>query len=228
MLLMQYLDEGTKYSIEFRKHSKNVVEIVGDIPVKICGFTLSREGKHDNFDYSGFTTIFRKQEGSVLFSNDESVYIEPEPAPEPEPYVPTLKELKSAKLSELNGAKEAAIAQGFNATLTDGTTEHFDLSGDAKLYLTALRTEVLTGSDPIPWHVSDSSVACKNYSNADMNIITQTALNLVVFHETYIFDITRYVNSIETEEELSSVYYGMSIPEEYQSEPLKDMLAQMS
>ncbi len=79
MLLMRYLDHEVKYKIEYKKHSKNVVEIVGDIPVKTTGFILSREGKNDNFDYSAFKTIYRKLEKSILFSNDGSEYIEPIP-----------------------------------------------------------------------------------------------------------------------------------------------------
>jgi len=37
-----------------------------------------------------------------------------------------------------------------------------------------------------------------------------------------------YIRAMETQEEVESVVYGMAIPEEYQSEPLKAMLAQMS
>lgn len=143
-------------------------------------------------------------------------------------YIPTLEEVKTAKIAEMEASKHAVFGMGFNVVLSDGSAEHFNLSDEDKLYLTALQTQVLAGVDPIPWHVSDSNIACKNYSNTDMGIITQTALSLVVYHETYINDITRYINSIETKEEVAAVIYGMPIPEGHQSEPLKNMLAQMN
>lgn len=76
MLEMKYLDKENKYSIEFKNHSKNIVEIIGDIPVRTSGFLLSRPGKNDNWDYSNYTTIYRKTKDSVMFSNDGSEYVE--------------------------------------------------------------------------------------------------------------------------------------------------------
>lgn len=139
-------------------------------------------------------------------------------------YIPTIEELKAAKIEQLKMEKSIVIEQGFDATLTDGTVEHFSLTADDQLYLTALRTQVLAGADPIPWHVSDDDAACKYYSNADMDIITQTAMTIIVYHITYVKDIIRYVNSITDKEELAEVTYGMAIPEEYQSQPLKDTM----
>lgn len=139
-------------------------------------------------------------------------------------YIPTIEELRAAKIAELKATKEAVIAQGFDATLTDGTVEHFSLTTDDQLYLTALRTQVLAGADPIPWHISDDSAACKYYSNDDMNIITQTAMTIIVYHITYVKDIIRYVNNITDKEELDMVEYGMIVPEEFQSQPLKDTM----
>lgn len=143
-------------------------------------------------------------------------------------YVPTIEDIRAAKISEMSASKEYAVGQGFNVTLTDGSVEHFSLSNEDQLYLTALQTSVLAGQDPIPWHVSDASIPCKEYSNADMAIITGTAMNIIVYHVTYLKDITRYINSIEDKETLNKVTYGMVIPEEFQSEPLKNMMAQMN
>ena len=143
-------------------------------------------------------------------------------------YIPTLDDLKAEKIKEMVATKAFIISQGCNAVLSDGTVEHFSLAEEDQMYLIALQTQVLAGVDPIPWHVSDDNIACKNYSNTDMAIITQTALNNIVYHVTYLKDITRYINSIEDKNMLKTVQYGMFIPEEYQSEPLKSMLAQMN
>lgn len=95
MVLMKYKGLKTEYEVNFKKVSSNIVQIIGEVPAKTNGFTVSRKDKNDNWDYSDYTTIYREKEGSILFSNDGSVYVEPEPIPEPEPYVPTEEELKA-------------------------------------------------------------------------------------------------------------------------------------
>lgn len=89
------------YPVDFKKVGRNVVELKGDFPIQTTGFVLSRAGMEDNFDYSGYTTIYREIDGGVQFSNDGSAYVEPEPVPEPElePYVPTLEEVKANKIA---------------------------------------------------------------------------------------------------------------------------------
>lgn len=84
MLNMTYIGQSKKYPISFKTISKNVVQIAGDFPVRTSGFTLSRGGKEDNWDYSGYTTVYREIDGGVQFSNDGSVWVEPEPMPEPD------------------------------------------------------------------------------------------------------------------------------------------------
>lgn len=74
---LQYQKDNSIYEIEFKKISKNIVEIKGDFPVKEDGFTLSREEYEDNWDYSTFTTVYKEIENGVQFSNDGSVYVEP-------------------------------------------------------------------------------------------------------------------------------------------------------
>lgn len=76
-MLLQYLDDSSTYEVEFKKISKNVVQITGDFPVKTTGFTLSRPNMNDDWDYSEYTTVYKEIEGGVQFSNDGSVYVEP-------------------------------------------------------------------------------------------------------------------------------------------------------
>lgn len=140
-------------------------------------------------------------------------------------YVPTLEEAKEQKVSEMNEAQQTAIQNGVNVTLTDGTVEHFTLTEHDQTSLMGLQTKVVAGEESIPWHTSDQSEHCKYYSNADMAIITETALNYVAYHVTYFRDLRIYINALETKEEVGDIFYGVYIPGEYQSEPLKDMIA---
>ena len=124
MLDLVYKGEDKIYPITFDRLSDHIVEITGDFPVKTVGFTLSRTGMEDNWNYGGFTTIYREIEGGAQFSDDGTVYVEPEPDPEPEvpdppePYIPTLEEVQEAKVSEMNSEMERVIAYGVPVTLT--------------------------------------------------------------------------------------------------------------
>lgn len=163
-------------------------------------------------------------------SSDGSVYVEPEPTPEPEPepYEPTLEDLQEAKVAEMNMAQQGIIATGVDVVLTDGTTEHFALEEHDQTSLVGLQSQVAAGEENIPWHTSDESEHCKFYSNEDMKKITATAMSYVTWHITYFRDLRIYIRSLESKEDVEKVIYGMDIPEAYQSEPLKAMMAQKS
>lgn len=90
---MKYTGLKTEYEVNFSRLSPHVVQLLGDFPVKARGFSLSREGKEDNWDYSGYTTIYREVEGGIQYSDDGSVYVAPVSPPEPDPYIPTEEEL---------------------------------------------------------------------------------------------------------------------------------------
>lgn len=229
MLELKYIKLKSSYEVDFIQISENVVEIRGDFPIKTHGFTLSRPGQNDDWDYSDFTTIFRTLENGAQFSNDESVYVEPEPTPELpnipfEPYEPTLAEIQESKVREMNAEQQKVIQNGINVTLTDGTIEHFTLTSQDQTSLTGLQSQVAQGLDNIPWHTSDQTQHCKYYSNADMSLIVSAAMQYITWHVTYFRDLRIYIRSLDEKDIVSNIYYGIEIPEKYQSQPLKDMI----
>ena len=224
MITLKYIGSEDIYNVEFSRISPNVVQVLGDLPFSDAGFTLSRPEKNDPWDY---TTLYRKIEGGLQFSKNGSVYVEPvrpDPVPE-EPYIPTLEEVKAAKIAEMETVKEAAMAAGINVTLADNSTEHFSLADKEQKLLMALQANVIAGDEKIPWHVSDETQHCKYYSNADMKSIITAASKYGTYHETYIRDIRIYINSLGDKEAVEAVYYGMVIPEGYRSEVLEDIYA---
>ena len=226
MLNMNYINSTEKYAVNFKTITSNIVEIKGDFPIQTDGIQISRDKKQDDiWDYSDYTTIYREIEGGVQFSNDGSVYVEPEPTPEPEPYVPTLEEVQESKVIEMNAVQQRIIAQGIDVTLTDGTVEHFTLTEHDQTSLMGLQVQVAQGAELIPWHTSNQSEHCKFYSNEDMALITMAAMSYVTWHVTYFRDLRIYIRSLTTKEEVEAVAYGMDIPTEYQSDPLKAMIA---
>lgn len=175
-------------------------------------------------------TTYKEEENGFILSNDGSVYVEPEPEPEPtpEPYEPTLEDSQEAKVAEMNMAQQGIIATGVDVVLTDGTTEHFTLEDHDQTSLVGLQSQVAAGEENIPWHTSNEAEHCKFYSNKDMKKITATAMAYVTWHVTYFRDLRIYIRSLESKEDVEKVTYGMDIPEAYQSEPLKAMMAQKS
>lgn len=224
MLELKYLNSNEIYQVNFSQRANNICELIGDFPIRTDGFLLSRKNMDDIWDYSDYTTVYREIEGGVQFSNDGSVYLEPEPVA---PYVPTLEEVQEQKVIEINNVQQAIIAQGIDVTLTDGTVEHFTLTDHDQTSLMGLQAQVVQGVELIPWHTSDQSEHCKFYSNADMALITTAAMSCVTWHVTYFRDLRIYIRSLQTKEEVESVVYGMDIPAEYRSEPLKAMIAGM-
>lgn len=140
-------------------------------------------------------------------------------------YVPTLEEVQEQKIAEINAAQQTVIRAGVNVTLTDGTVEHFTLTDHDQTSLMGLQSQVMAGEQMIPWHTSDEAEHCKFYSNADMALITTAALAYVTWHVTYFRDLRIYIRSLADKEAVGAVVYGMDIPEAYQSEPLKAMIA---
>lgn len=283
------------FQMQIKTIGDNMVQLYPPLPnVNLTsGFELLTRQKDGKVygDYLDYTTVYRKMEdGSVILSNDGSIYIPPTPPAPPVykvtfvtdgngelvgeteqtpkmfeelsvpvvipkenyefvdwipeipksglvdsdmtftaqmQYVPTLEELKSQKVTEMNDAQQTTIQNGLDITLSSGTVEHFTLTDHDQTSLMGLQTLVAQGVENIPWHTSDQTEHCKYYSNADMAIITSKALQFVTFHVTYFRDLRIYVRALEDKEAVSNVFYGMSIPEKYQSDVLKDFFLRM-
>lgn len=284
MLCLKYAGEKTSHIISFKRISKNIIQIMGDFPVKKKGFICTRIGSEDILgDYADYKTVYREIDGGAQFSDDGSVYTAPVPTvtftagtggtiegrkiqsvdvfeklvlPSPvaeenykfvgwEPdipdagvisgnttfqasfeYVKTLQEVKEEKVAEMNAVQQEIITAGIDVTLTDGTTDHFDLTDRDQIRLMGLQKQVESGVEQISWHTSDEDEHCKFYSNADMAVIAEKAMEYVTWHVTYFRDLRIYIRSMTTKEEVAAVVYGIDIPVEYQSNPLKAMIAQ--
>lgn len=286
MLELKYIGESISYPISFKNISDTICQITGDFPAKAGGFTLSRMGKDDAWDYSGYSTVYRQIDGGAQFSNNGSIFIpqvtfsseaggtlngestqeahnyEDLEIPTPEPaenyvfsgwkpeipasgeisddqrfravfeYISPLNEVQENKVAEMNAAMESAIAYGAEVQLSDGTTERFTLTDRDQISLIGLQVSaaVLPDAQDIdpaafPWHPADETVHCKFYSQEDMQKISTAGFQYVLYHVTYFRDLRIYIRSLTDKEAVQAITYGTAIPEAYQSEPLKQMLA---
>ena len=166
----------------------------------------------------GYTTVYKALDDGVILSNDGSVYQEPEPV---EPYVPTLAELKATKKAEVSAACEQIIYAGITIQLTDGP-EHFSLTEKDQINLFGKQAQLAAGADRLEYH--QDGHPCRYYSATEMQQIITAAMEHVSYHTTYCNSLNMWISGTETAEELETIFYGADIPEEYQSEVLKDYL----
>lgn len=222
-----FLNRKEAVKVNVQKLSSHTIQLTTKEPVNTSGFYLVTDDGRVYGVYKDYTTLYQEIDGGFILSNDGSIYQEPEPQPEPEekPYEPSLEELREAKVTEMNAAQQQAIQEGISITLTDGTVEHFTLTDHDQTSLMGLQSRVVAGEKNIPWHTSDESEHCKFYSNADMQLITGMAMSYVTWHVTYFRDLRIYIRSLQSKEEIENVTYGTELPEEYQSEPQKAMIA---
>ena len=288
MNYIRFVGSDIVHEVNLKQISQNLVQINAPIPSAYisAGFEVLTRPKNGKVfgDYKKYKTIYKKEEdGSVILSNDGSVWKEPVytvtfeglnctmvgkttqnvktydeleiPVAIPNEnyefvewnpviplhgkitknekynakvnYVKTLEETKEEKVTEMNNTQQSVIQQGLDITLSDGTVEHFTLKDQDQTSLMGLQNLVAQGIERIPWHTADQSEHCKYYSNADMAIIAEKALQFITYHVTYFRDLRIYIRSLQTKEEIQNVTYGMEIPLEYQSEVLKDFLVQV-
>ena len=206
-----------------------------DMVVSTAGFDLYLDEKCQ-IDigvgiYHVFTTVYRNDKTTAKYngyqlSNDGSIYREPDPIPEEPPYEPTLEDLKASKIEEMKSTEQKILSNGIDVDISTGT-EHFPLGDKDMLYLLGLQSMVASGQENIPWHNGDESEPCKFYSNSDMAKIQETAMSFVVYHETRLRDLTRFINSLTDKDSVKSITYNTTIPSEFHSEVMEALQSEV-
>lgn len=139
----------------------------------------------------------------------------------------TLEDVKKAKIEYLDSTCENTIYAGTDVTLSDGSVEHFTLDAKDQLDLSGIGLQLLQGAEQIAWHKDDETESCKFYSAADGTAIIQTLTLFRTYHITYFRDLRIYVNSLSDADDVNAIEYGSIIPDEYKSDVLKSVEAQM-
>lgn len=149
---------------------------------------------------------------------------EPEPDPEPDPDG-SVELVRENTITQMSAACNATITGGVDVTLSDGKTYHFSLGLEDQLNLLSLQGMISAGAEAVPYHADGEE--CRYYSAADFNAIAQAATAWKLYQESYFNSLRGYIRSMETMAELLTVTYGMAIPEDYQTDVLIGLMAQM-
>lgn len=121
---------------------------------------------------------------------------------------------------------EKNIHAGIDIRLSDGDTHHFSLSKNDQTNLNAKMLNIMAGITELEYH-SDGE-PCKYYNVADMTTICMAAQAKVTAETTYYNCLSQWVRNCKTADEVMAISYGVDIPEEYQSEPWKDIVKKMN
>ena len=174
-------------------------------------------------------TVFKKalEEEKEIIDPDPYVPPEPEPTPEEqereEEYRRSLQFVKDKKIEYMSYLCHQTIENGILITLSDGLEHNFLLKDEDQVYLLGLLTELNAGALQVSYHEHDGD--CIYYSAEDMMQVIRASFAHIKFHQTYFGSLRTYINSMTDKNEVSAVEYGIEIPEQYQSQPLKDLLA---
>ena len=219
-----FLDSETPVHGNVKKVSEHVIEITG-VEMNLSGFHIIKNTGSVFGKYENYTTLYRTIENGFQLSNDGSVYVEPEPVPEPEPYEPTLEELKEQKISEVGSVCKETIYAGVDVELPTGSTEHFSLKEEDQINLFGKQAQITAGITQLEYH--QDGHPCRYYTVEEMTAIITAAMQYVSYHTTYCNSLYTWINSVTDKEDLQGITYGVSIPDEYQSEVLKAYLLSM-
>ena len=223
--------EGNRIELTFQEPIATITSLIA------LGFQELNEFNYNIMsDFSNHKYLYHEELEHYIFTiTDDPADIwtpqpdPPEPAPEPEPYIPTLEEVKIQKITEMESTMSQVITNGVTVTLSDGTTALFGLSTSNQISLSNLRLMAEQAVDKdtpsIPWHSSDESSPCQYFSPTDIMLITDNAIAFTTFNITFFRDLRIYINSLETKEDVEPIVYDISsLPEEYWSEPLADII----
>ena len=171
-----------------------------------------------------FEAIDKGEEISVLMENDNDY--EQEKITTVDETDVTVEYLKAQKIKEMSYVCNQMIVNGFDIELSDKKLHHFSLTVQDQLNLITLSAMVSSGEAVIPYHADNE--LCEYFSASDIGLVIKTSTELKAYHTTYYNSLKLYIQSLDNRETIADVYYGMRIPEEYESDVLKTFISSQS
>lgn len=86
------------------------------------------------------------------------------------------------------------------------------------------QAQMAAGAERFEYH--QDGFPCRYYTKEEMQLIVETALSFVTYHTTYCNALNIWIAFLDDVDAINAVTYGCEVPEDYQSEVLKDILAQ--
>lgn len=130
--------------------------------------------------------------------------------------------VKNLKLEELRKSCALAIKQGFSLII-NSQERKFPLEITDQLNISRLYQQAINEETFLPYHSQDG--LCENFSKNDIILLYEKMCEHVNYHTLYYNSLRDYVNSLSDDSKISSISYGEEIPEFFQSDALKSLMA---
>ncbi len=121
------------------------------------------------------------------------------------------QEAVSQKYTEVSAACQQAIYNGFDAEVETGT-EHFSLKDEDQINLQTANDAIKNGAMGYPYH-SDGNL-CRLFKADEITTLANAAVQHKLYHTTYCNHLMRWIDRVETVDELNQIYYGANLPED--------------
>jgi hypothetical protein len=173
--------------------------------------------------------------------DENKIITEPEPepvAPVEEPktqeeieaeqaYLQSLQFVKDSKIQYMSYVCQQTIYDGCDVEMDDNTLRHFSFTDHDQKLIQGLYLKVQLGeTEDLHYHADN--YPCQYFSAEEIVKLYKAMEELIDWHTTYFNSLKHYILSLDSMESISSIEYGIEIPEEYQSEVLKDMITKYS
>ena len=132
-----------------------------------------------------------------------------------------LNKAKKQKQEEISAQCQQTIFSGIDIYLSSGK-EHFRLKTEDQINLFGLKDKLSGDLQEIEYHADGKP--CVYYSKEEMIAIIEKATQFIAYHTTYCNSFYTWINALASKEAVKALSYGDEIPEEYQSEVLKNYL----
>ena len=134
----------------------------------------------------------------------------------------SLDTVRKYKINLMSEECTKAITNGVYVVLSDEKPHHFELQIEDQVNIFLLQNILAKGAEEVLYHEKEKP--CKFYSKEDMQVLFDEASKHIVYHTTYFNSLKNYINSTNNLGAISAIYYGIEIPEEYQTEAFKSLL----
>lgn len=121
---------------------------------------------------------------------------------EEKPYEPTLEEVQTSKIGEINTAVEQTITAGVDVDTSYGT-EHFALTANDQANIGNIFNAVVMGVEEFPYHADGKE--CVIYPKADIVSLYVSMQTLITKLTTHGNLLKQYVNSCEDKDTVKAI-----------------------
>ncbi len=133
----------------------------------------------------------------------------------------TLEEARTKKYQEIATACEETIFAGMDVELSTGV-EHFSLTEKDQLNLFGKKMQLFAGEEKLEYH--EDGQPCRYFTQEDMQKVIEAAMDFVSWNTTYCNALNMWIKATTKQSALKEIFWGAEVPEEHQSEVLKDYI----